>query len=491
MAEPASKRFSLRRLLRVSLGTLLLLVLLGGSIATAWWRWEPWVQRSTIASEIRGRLSFAADGELVAVQGTGWDRITSACHFAESGAKTDHLPFQTLSPDGRYAICFSSEAQQFNLMDVHSRTILPLLTVREEIPIIRFSPNSQRLLINNPETQTLQVWRVNEKRETFSTPKDFIPIASAEFTPDSRYVVILRRNGRVSVFDAEAGELKGMTRASKFNAHFVVVSPDSKCLLAAGADASVWLYTLPELKYEMDFHVPNDYVFAAAFSTDSRMIAVSQWSGDVRIYGRGTKDLHSELSTSGARANCLAFSPDGLRLLAGCNDSSIREWDAQGRQSLYIPPLAQSESFSPPVIVDAREEPDIPDEPDGVEEIPPGAGEKAWNMKYSGQFEQALEVRYLDGGQMISATTADKRTQLWDAGNGENIEVCSGRSIVALCRDGRRAAVLNEEKKTYEIWDLRRKHSQNRLTAQPEIWMAALFAVLLAFTLFRNFRSGR
>jgi len=493
MGDAKSTRWNWRRFTRVSLGALLLVVLLIGNAATTWWRWSPWALKSTFGSGgDKAHVALFANDKIIAMTDRGTFRDENACFYTDSGVKLDLPQVQQLSPDGQWALAFSYDAKRTDLIHVVDRKTKIIIEGHEQAIQSCFSSDSSRLLIVRPDN-AIQCWKVDAAAPAFTTEPGFIKIQKIEFTPDSKYVCALGFDGRLRVWDAESGKLCNHAHAPDVRFQFVVVSPDSTCLLAACSDASARLFRLPDV-VQITQIVCDDEIYAAAFSPDSQLVAVSMWSGTVEIIGRAKRDSLEVLKTSGVRTNGMAFSPDGLQLLTGGIDAAAYLWNMSGIQILHLPGLPNRNSYFPPVVFDAvakDENPEIADVPD----VPATPAESAWGKEVargsSAHSEQIARVRFVANGAVLATTSVDGSVGLWDAKSGERIECGTNGLIAAVSDDGTKVTIRNTEAKRFEWWERRRDPSISRIVAQPEIWLGALILILLAVNLYRTLRGRR
>ena len=80
---------------------------------------------------------------------------------------------------------------------------------------------------------------------------------------------------------------------------------------------------------------PSDLVTVAAFSADSKMLAVGRWNGTAEVWNVETLKRMTELPADPAKGDqtwSLAFSDDGQRLVGGSRNSGVFLWDISTRR---------------------------------------------------------------------------------------------------------------------------------------------------------------
>jgi WD40 repeat protein len=226
--------------------------------------------------------------------------------------------------------------------------------------VIAFSPDGEMLLTGT------QLRRASDGRLilTFRPPQIGNGPNAVAFSPDGQFAAIGIQsfNRNLDLFRVADGALvAGVISAHNNGTTSVDFSPDRQLLASGGRDGTAKLWHYPDMTLIRTLQESPGYrprVFAVAFSSDGRLLAVGG-QGGVQLFrvldGKLIRKMSGAVST-----RSLAFSPDGQILAAGsnaidqngqCTDCTIKLWRVsdgmllrtiQGRNSGII-----SIAFSP------------------------------------------------------------------------------------------------------------------------------------------------
>jgi len=196
---------------------------------------------------------------------------------------------------------------------------------------------------------------------------------------------------------------------------------------------------------------------SVAFSPDGLRIVSGSWDGTLRFWDAKTGlPIGQPLSGHSDWIRSVAFSPDGLRIVSGSDDNTLRLWDAGSGLPISQPLSGHSDWVT-----------SVAFSPDGLR-IVSGSKDKTlqlWDANtgqligkpLSGHSLWVTSVAFSPDGLRIVSGSWDDTLRLWNANTGHPIgKPLSGHSdtvtSVAFSPDGLRIASGSQDK-TLRLWD--------------------------------------
>jgi WD40 repeat protein len=213
------------------------------------------------------------------------------------------------------------------------------------------------------------------------------------------------------------------------------------------------------------FELPNyEVVYCVAFSPDGRKVIAGTaggrlwlWDADKGKAPQQFKATSDDLLRGGVLS--LAFSPDGKRILLGCADNSVRLWDLDSGKTKHLFEGHNSRVTGSHFTLD------------GKQIVSASIGEvRVWDVK-TGKTLSKFEVGDLyvegvalspDGGRVLLGGINE--LQLWDVQAGKllkRIENLDGKVRVVFSPDGR-YALSGEMWGSVRLWELPKSESGKR-----------------------------
>jgi WD40 repeat protein len=315
------------------------------------------VQR-LMARDPEGRLQTPAEliDTLERAEGSGWK--------VEGGRPSASPPSSTLDPSLSAA---PSTWTSLKEVEAHAGGVVAMC----------LSPNGQ-LLLSGGLDETLRLWDAHRLREKSSVTGEIGPVQDVSLAPGAHWAAscalkLFYQDRLVQLWDLASGRELRRLKGHTDRVQAVAISPDGRRVASGGADQTIRLWALDQpglpsqcLKGHTDVvtrltFLPGGEQFlsashdgtvrlwdtktgaakgqlpggvgkvaALAFGGPSKRIAIA---GDgLRI--RQANGALTPLTGHRGRVLCVAFTPDGQRLLSGGSDGTIRLWRTDDGEEL-------------------------------------------------------------------------------------------------------------------------------------------------------------
>ncbi|HYG35859.1 MAG TPA: WD40 repeat domain-containing serine/threonine-protein kinase, partial [Clostridia bacterium] len=288
-------------------------------------------------------VAFSPDGQTL---------VSGAKDGSVKAWATHRTPKQELFSGNYSPLRFSEEGRRLAMLD-HERSMLVFLDITErkpeqEFPLerdrFRFPPKialsaDLQTMVEGLGSGDLRLWDTRtRKTELLHAGKG--PIDTLALSPDGRQLITGLFRRPLLWWDLQAKT----NSTFPLETHHVLFSPDSRILAAFGPGNRIELWDVASRSLRTTLVLSSPPGFAAAFSSDGRILATAPPMADpeqaIRLWDTTSgKEIRTCIGhKQGIRH--LAFSVDNKTLASASDDSTLRFWNvATGQELLCFPRL--------------------------------------------------------------------------------------------------------------------------------------------------------
>lgn len=238
----------------------------------------------------------------------------------------------SVSPDERLvAIAATQKTAPVKILDLESERFVGNLLAQDIITALEFSPDGKTIL--TVENRGLvRVWDATDFKVLSSFKTSGHSAAAIVFDNESRplmfYAALDRTIKRLVLGE---GEAESFDRGHRETITILRVSPDGTRVLTCGRDRQAIVWDAATGQTISTFTVHLEQIIEVALNPVRELAASYDPKGGIKVWDYRTGVVFRTFAPRDADIQCMSFTPDGTRLMAGGRDMTLRIWDVHGR----------------------------------------------------------------------------------------------------------------------------------------------------------------
>ncbi len=200
-----------------------------------------------------------------------------------------------------------------------------------EVTAVDISPDGS-LVVSGGLDGKVRIWNVADGTELHAFGEN-LEVADVVFSPDGQRVICAARNDRkkdvLQIWDYTKERLREEIEGHNQRINTVAYSPNGKMIASGSGDNTVKTWYASNGRDIHSYKAGKNDVLAVSWSPDSDYIATGvSWDSNILVWDASRDKLVNTLDGHSDWVNSVVYSPDGLNIISGSNDGSVRFWDS-------------------------------------------------------------------------------------------------------------------------------------------------------------------
>lgn len=230
----------------------------------------------------------------------------------------------TFLPDGKRAITTSDDMTAI-LWDLDTlKPIRRFTGHHHKVMGVAVSPDGKTAATGSWD-KTVRLWDIASGKQRLVIKNDS-PINSVVFADGGKLIVAGDHKGKIHVWDAATGGIRGTLDGHRMGITQLDVSPDGHRILSASIDKTMRLWDLRTMKQASGHAEHDGQIYAAAFSPDGKTAISGGRYGYLILWDLATFKPIRTIKAHDKIIWDARFSPDGRYALTASSDERVRVW---------------------------------------------------------------------------------------------------------------------------------------------------------------------
>ena len=410
------------------------------------------------------KIEYSEDGSQVAVTTS----IGVWLHDAQTGKELDLIKekysnsYALFSPDHKRYVTYENPIRYVKLWNSqNSKHINTLTGHKEKINTVDFSLDSKTIATTSND-KTIRLWDAQTGKDLMVLTGHTEPVYAVKFSPDGETIASGSADNTTRLWNMHTGKLiKTFTEAGRP----IEFSPDGNVLLGKSSNPRQ-LQMLNVITGELIKTLNwTNFVWSAAFSADSNIIAAGGIDGTIRLWDATTGQTIKSFKAHSDTVLDVVFSPDGKTLATAGRDDTMRWWDIQTAENIktfreYLGGRSHMEYSADGKTIAIRRH-------DQIWLRDATTGKHVKTLK--GHTEPIWGIGFSASGDLIATGSADKTARLWNTQTGESTRTLTGHTDTVYAPvfspDGNKLVTKCNDN-VLRLWDI--NTGKNIITYQRE-----------------------
>ncbi|MDX2244905.1 MAG: NB-ARC domain-containing protein [Leptolyngbyaceae cyanobacterium bins.302] len=276
-----------------------------------------------------------------------WNLNTGECLHTLKGHTNDvwsvaFIPTDAASTDR--ILASSSTDQTIRLWDEQTGRCLRVLRGHTDwIHAIAASTDGQTIASASSD-QTIRLWDVRTGRNLHTLVGHQSHVWSVAFSPTESLLASSSDDQTIKLWDSKTGECIKTLIGHSRRIQAIAFSPDGIWLASASGDQTIAIWEVETGRCLRTLSNPGDHVRTVVFSPfrspffqqTGQLLLGSYAENTVKLWNAHTGELLHQLEGHRSRIWSVAFSPDGLTMISGSEDGTMRLWDTELGKCLSV-----------------------------------------------------------------------------------------------------------------------------------------------------------